>query len=160
MNELIAKMRILAKAETIVARVHIRRAVQQVGLVLAAALFGLLALAMLNAALYLYLAKRFDPALAALAVAGLDLALAMIGLAVASRLELDPDVKEAESLRDRALGELSAEAERLRMQLHALGQDIERIRTAVTGFAQPGGINPTSAFQWLMVLINHFRRKG
>jgi hypothetical protein len=159
MNALIAKVRILAKAETIVARVHVRRIVQQTGLFVAAALFGLLALAMLNVALYLYLANRFNPALAALAVAGTDLALAMIAVVVAGRLELDPEVKAAESLRDLASSELSAEADRLRTKLADLGRDIEHIRAAVTGIAQPGGIIPSSAFQWLTMFINHLRRK-
>jgi hypothetical protein len=159
MNELIAKVRMLAKAETILARVHIRRMVRQAMLVLGAALFGLFALAMLNVALYLYLANRFDPAPAALAVAGLDLALAMIAVVVAGRLEIDPEIKEAESLRDLASSGLSAEADRLRTQLDDLGEDIKRIRTAVTDIVQPGGIHLSSPFQWLMMCINYLRRK-
>jgi hypothetical protein len=159
MEELIAKLRLLAKAEAILVRLHLRRAVRQVSFVLAAALFGLLALAMLNVAFYLFLAPRFDPAWAALAVAGLDALLAVVAVVAASRLELGPEAEAAASIRDLASDELAADAERLRAQLDDLGQDIKRIRAAVTGTAQPGGISLPAVFQWLMMLVGYLRGK-
>jgi type VI protein secretion system component VasK len=159
MEELIAKLRLLAKAETILVRLHLRRAVRQVSFVLAAALFGLLALAMLNIALYLFLAPRIDPALAALAVAGLDALVAVVAVVAASRLELGPEAEAAASLRDLVSNELAADAERLRAQLDDLGQDIKRIRSAVTGLTEPGGIGLPAVFQWLMTLVSYLRRK-
>ena len=159
MNELIAKLRLIAKAEAILVRLHLRRAVRQVSFVLAAAVFGLLALAMLNVALYLFLAPRFDPALAALAVAGLDALLAVVAVAAAIRLELGPEAEAAESIRDLASNELAADAERLRAQLDDLGQDIKQIRSAVTGIVQPGGISLPAVFQWLMMLVGYLRGK-
>jgi hypothetical protein len=85
----------------------------------------------------------------------------MIAVVAAGRLELDPEVKEAESLRDLALSELSAEADHLRIQIDELGHDIKRIRTAVTGITQPGGISQSMVFQWLIMLINYvFRKRG
>ena len=159
MDELIAKLRLLAKAEAILVRLYLRRAVRQVSFVLVAALFGLLALAMLNVAFYLFLAPRIDPAFAALAVAGLDALLAVIAVAAASRLELGPEAEDAESIRDLASDELAADAERLRAQLDDLGQDIKQIRSAVTGIVQPGGINLPAVFQWLMMLVGYLRGK-
>jgi hypothetical protein len=159
MNELIAKLRLIAKAEAILVRLHLRRAVRQVSFVLAAAVFGLLALAMLNVALYLFLAPRFDPALAAFAVAGLDALLAVVAVAAAIRLELGPEAEAAESIRDLASNELAADAERLRAQLDDLGQDIKQIRSAVTGIVQPGGISLPAVFQWLMMLVGYLRGK-
>jgi hypothetical protein len=159
MNEMIAKVRLLAKAEVILFRLHLRRAARKVSLVLVAALFGLLALAMLNVALYLFLAPRVDPALAALAVAGVDVLLAAISVSVAGRLELGSEAEAAASLRDLASNELAADAERLRVQLDDLGQDIKRIRSAVTGNAQPGGIGLQAVFQWIMMIVGYLRRK-
>lgn len=159
MDELIAKLRLLAKAEVILVRLHLRRAVRQMSFVIVAALFGLLALAMLNVALYLFLAPRFDPALAALAVAGLDALVAIVAVAVASRLELGPEAEAAASIRDLASDELAADAERLRAQLDDLGRDIKRIRSAVTGIVQPGGLGLPVIFQWLMMLVGFLRRK-
>ena len=159
MDKMIAKLRLLVKAEVILVRLHLRRAVRQVSLVLIAALFGLLALAMLNVALYLYLVPSFGPALAALSVAGTDLLLAVVAVVAAGRLELGPEADEAESLRDMVSNELAADAEDLRAQFDDLGQDIKRIRSAVTGFTQPGGIDLSMVFQWLMMLVGFIRRK-
>lgn len=159
MEALIAKMRLLAKAEAILVRLHLRRAVRQVSFVLAAALFGLMALAMLNVAFYLFLAPRIDPALAALAVAGLDMLVAVAAVVAASRLELGPEAEAAVSLRDLATTELAADAERLREQLDDLGQDIKRIRSAVTGITHPGGIGLPGIFQWVMMFVSFLRRK-
>ena len=159
MDKLIAKLRLIAKAEVILVRLHLRRAVRQVSFVLAAALFGLLGLAMLNVALYLFLAPRFDPALAALVVAGLDTLLAVVAIVAASRLELGPEAEAAASIRDIALDELANDAERLREQLDDLGQDIKRIRAAVTSITQPGGISLPAMFQWLMMLVSYLRGK-
>ena len=159
MEALIAKLRLLAKAEAILVRLHLRRAVRQVTFVLVAALFGLLALAMLNVALYLFLAPRIDPALAAFAVAGLDALLAVVAVVAASRLELGPEAEAAESIRDLAANGLAADAERLRAQFDDLGQDIKHIRSAVTGFTEPGASGLPAVFQWLMMLVGFLRRK-
>jgi pilus assembly protein TadC len=159
MNDLIMKLRLLAKAEAILVRLYLRRAVRQVSLVLAAALFGLLALAMLNVALYFSFEPRFGQASAALAVAGLDLLLAVVAVVAASRLGLGPDAVAAELLRDRVSSELVADADRIRTQLDDLGQDIKGIREAVTGFTNPGGIDFPLVFQWLMMLVSFLRKK-
>jgi len=159
MEALIAKMRLLAKAEVILVRLHLRRAVRQVSFVLVGALFGLMALAMLNVAFYLFLAPRIDPALAALAVAGLDMVLAVVAVVAAGRLELGPEAEDAESIREIASKELAADAERLRAQLEDLVQEIKRIRTAVTGITQPGGIGLPAIFQWVMMFVSFLRRR-
>lgn len=157
MEKLIVKMRLLAKAEVILVRLHLQRAVRQMSLVLAGALFGLLALAMLNVALYLFLAPRIDPALAALAVAGFDTLVAVIAIAAASRLEVSPEAEAVASIRDQVSNELAADTERLQAQLNDLGQDIKRISSAVTGFTNPGGIGLPAIFQWLMMLAGYLR---
>ncbi len=159
MDKIIAKVRLLAKAEVILFRLHLRRAARQASLVLLAALFGLLAVAMLNVALYLFLAPRVDPALAALAVAGVDVLLAVVSVTAAGRLKLGPEAEAAALLRDEASNELAADADRLRAQLDDLVQDIKHIRSAVTGHAQPGGIGLPAVFQWIMMLVGYLRGK-
>lgn len=159
MDELIVKLRLLVKAESILIRLHLRRTVRQVSLVLAAALFGLLALVMLNVALYLFLEPRTGPAQAALAAAGLDLLAAAAAVIIAGRLGLGPEAGSARSLRDLASAELAADADRLREQLNDLGKDIKRIRAAVTGITHPAGIGLPRMLQWLVMLIGLLRRK-
>jgi len=159
MEELIAKLRLLVKAETILVRLHLRRAVKQVSLILVAALFGLIGLAMLNVALYFSLTPQIGPAPAALVVAGLNLLFAIIAVIIAGRLGLGAEADAAESIRDIASTELATEAERLRSQLDDLGHDIKRMSAAVTGITQPGGIGLPTLFQWLMTLVSYLRRK-
>jgi hypothetical protein len=159
MDDLIVKLRLLAKAEAILIRLHLRRAVRQSSLVLVAALFGLLALAMLNVGLYFTFAPQLGQALAAFAVAGLDVLLAAAAVVLASRLGLGPEAGAAESIRDRLSSELAADADRLRAQLDDLGQEIKRIRAAVQGLSSPGGINFQDVFQWLMMITGFLRKK-
>jgi len=159
MDELIVKLRLLAKAEAILVRLHLRRAVLQMSLALVAALFGLLALAMLNVALYLYLVVRMDPALAAFAAAGMDLLIGVAAVVAASRLELGREAETAEMIRDRAISELAADTEHLRQRLEGLGEDIKGIRTSISGILQPGGIGLPTVFSWIMMLVGFLRRK-
>lgn len=159
MDEIFVKLRLLAKAEAILVRLHLRRVVRQVSLVLAAALFGLLALAMLNVALFLYLAPQFGQAHAALAVAVLDLVVAVGAVMAASRVGLGPEAAAAESLRDTVSSQLAADADRLRAQVEDLQQDIKRIRESLSGVVSPGGIGLPMIFQWLMTFVGFLRRK-
>ena len=159
MDDLIVKLRLLAKAEAILIRLHLRRAIRQSSLVLVAALFGLLALAMLNVGIYFALVSQLGQAPAAFIVAGLDLLVAIAAVVVASRLGLGPEASAAESIRDRVSGDLAADADRLRVQLDDLGDDIRRIRAAVTDFTNLGGINWPAAFQWLMMIAGFLRKK-
>jgi len=159
MDELIVKLRLLAKAEAILVRLHLQRAVRQVSFVMVAAIFGLLALAMLNVALYLFLASRIDPALAAFAAAGLDLLIGVAAVASAVRLELGSEAEAAEMIRDRAINELASDAERVRRQLEGLGEDIKGIRHSVAGILQPGGFGLSTVFSWIMMLVGFLRRK-
>jgi hypothetical protein len=159
MDDLIVKLRVLAKAEAILVRLHLRRAVRQMSLALAAALFGLLALAMLNVSLYLYLSVRMDPALAAFAAAGVDLVIGVAAIIAAGRLELGSEAETAEMIRDRAITELAADAERVRQQMESLGDDIKGIRTSISSILQPGGISMPAVFSWVMMLIGFLRRK-
>ncbi len=159
MDEFLIKMRLLLKAEMILFRLQLRRIVQQAAFYLAAALLAVLAAGMLNIALYLYLAPRLDNAGAALAVALVDIVLAVAAVAVAGRLQFGPEVDAVKALRDAALAELTADAERAKTQIAELQDDIKGIRTAVTGFLDFGGVNLTSLFQWVPVLLRVLLRR-
>ncbi len=159
MDELLIKMRLLLKAEMILFRLQLHRTVQQTAFYIAAALLTVLAAGMLNIALYLYLAPRLDNAGAALAVAVVDIALAVVAVVAAGRLRLGPEVAAAKDLREAAMTELAADAERVKTQIAALHDDIKQIRTAVTGVLSFGGINLTSLFQWVPMLLRVLLRR-
>ncbi len=159
MDEFLIKMRLLLKAEMILFRLQLRRTVQQAAFYIAAALLAVLAAGMLNIALYLYLAPRLDNAGAALAVAIVDIVLAVAAVVVAGRLHLGPEVDAVKALREAALAELTADAERVKTQIADLHDDIKGIRTAVNGFLGFGGVDLTSLFQWVPVLLRVLSRR-
>jgi hypothetical protein len=159
MDEFLIKMRLFLKAEMILYRLQLRRIVQQAAFYLAAALLAVLAAGMLNIALYLYLVPRLDTAGAALAVALADIVLAAAAAVAAGRLRPGPEVDAAKDLREAALAELAADAERIKVQIADLHDDIKRIRTAVTGFLSFGSFDLTSLFQWVPALLRILSRR-
>lgn len=159
MDEFLIKMRLLLKAEMILFRLQLRRTLQQAAFYIAAVLLAVLAAGMLNIALYLYLAPRLDNASAALAVAIVDIVLAVVAVVVAGHLRLGPEVDAVRALREAAMAELIADAERVKTQIADLHDDIKRIRTAVTGFLSFGGVNLASLFQWVPVLLRVLLRR-
>ena len=159
MDEFLVKMHLLLKAEIILLRLQLSRTIQQAAFYIAAALLAVLAAGMLNIALYLYLAPRLDGASAALAVAMVDIALAVVAVVVASHLRLGPEVDAVRSLREATMANLTVDAERVKTQIAELQDDVKRIRTAVTGFMSFDGVNLASFIQWVPVLLRVLMRR-
>jgi len=159
MDEFLIKMRLLLKAEMILFRLQLRRSVQQAALYIAAALLAVLAVGMLNIALYLYLVPRLDNAGAAVAVAIVDIVLAVVAVVFAGRLHLGPEADAATALRDDAMAKIAADAERVKAQIADLQDDIKGIRTAVAGFMDFGGVNLASLLQWVPALLRILLRR-
>jgi hypothetical protein len=141
MDETILKLRILARAEVTLARVHGRVLARR--LLLAALTVGaiLLTVVMVNLGSFELLAERFGKGAAAFVVAGVNAALAVVLLLLAGRQRPCPEEQMVQDIRDLALAELSADAEAVRQGLDAVTSDLERIRTgigALTGGAGAG----------------------
>ena len=160
MEEFLVKIRLLLKAEMLLFRLQLSRAIRQAAFYIAAILLTVLAVGMLNIALYLYLVPRLDNASAALVVAIVDIVLAVVAVVVAGRLHLGPEVDAVRTLHEAAMAELTADAERVKTHITELHDDIKRIRAAVTGFLSFGSVNLDSLFRWVPMLLRVlFRRK-
>jgi len=159
MEEFLVKIRLLLKAEMILFRLQLRRTVLQATFYIAAVLLVVLAVGMLNIALYLYFAPRLDNAGAAFAVAIVDIVLAVVSVVVAGRVRVDPEVDAVNALREATMAKLTEDAERVKTQIADLHDDIKQIRTAVTGFLSFGGVNLTSLFQWVPMLLRVLLRR-
>jgi hypothetical protein len=157
MEDFLVKLRILFRAEFILVRLHLRRAVKQTALFVVAGLLSVLSAAMLNVALYFYLVPRLDGAGAALVVALIDLILAAAAIAFAGRMALGPEEASAKVLADLSMTELASDIGHATKQIRDLEDDIRQVRSAVTNLLTFGNINLASVFQWLMMLINIFR---
>ncbi|HYA88942.1 MAG TPA: hypothetical protein VEI57_18035 [Nitrospirota bacterium] len=158
MDVLLVKMRLLLKAEMILFRLQLRRTIKQAAFYIAAALLSVLATGMLNIALYLYLVSHLDNASAALAVAIVDIVLAVVAVVFAGHLQLGPEVDAVKALREDAMASLAADATAVKTQIADLHDDIKRIRTAVTGFMSFGGVNIASWVPELLRVV--LRRKN
>jgi hypothetical protein len=159
MDEFLVKIHLLLKAELILFRLQMRHTVRQAAFFVAAALLAILAVGMLNIALYLCLAPRLDNASAALAVAVVDIVLAVVAVVVAGRLQPGPEVDAVRALREATMANLTADTERVKTHITDLHDDIKQIRTAVTGFLNFGGINLASLFQWVPILLRVLLRR-
>jgi len=159
MDEILLKLRILAKAEMVLFRLHLRRTLRQAALSLAAVFIIILAMGMLNLALYQYLIPRLDSAGSALAVAVIDILVAAVILYAAGRQQLGAEYDAAQELRERVVSDLMAEADRLRAYVTELHDDIRQIRASASGFLNTGGINIASILQWLVVLARGFWKR-
>jgi hypothetical protein len=159
MDEMVVKLRLLAKAEFILLRLHLRRAAKQAAFYLIAALMAVLAVGMLNIALYFYLSPMLDRPGSALVVACIDIILAAIVIIVASRLTLGPEAEAANSLRELTMSELVADIDRVKNQIADLSADIKQIRSSVSGFMGVGSFGLPSIFQFLQMVLGLFRRK-
>ena len=159
MEEFLVKIRLLLKAEMILFRLQLRRTVLQATFYIAAVLLVVLAVGMLNIALYLYFAPRLDNAGAAFAVAIVDIVLAVVSVVVAGRVRVGPEVDAVNALREATMAKLTEDAERVKTQIADLHDDIKQIRTAVTGFLSFGGVNLTSLFQWVPMLLRVLLRR-
>ena len=158
MDDLVLKLRILAKAELLLFRLQLRRTLRQAALGLIAVLLVVLAVGMLNVALYQYLAAPLGSAGAALVVALLDLAIAGLVLVAAGRQQLGEEYETAHDLSEKVMADLNADILRLRAQAADLQDDIKQLRMAASGFLNPGGFSLPTILQWISMVFRFFRK--
>ncbi len=141
MNDSVRKIQILARAQTAILRVQLRRSVQSLVLVAVGLVFALLAIAVLNFAGYEALAVRLGPGRAGLIVGCIDLVLAAAlfakGLAQSAPTEEEALARE---ITDMATEGLSADLEATRSELRdfmkstrRLGELVHDVTSVVSG---------------------------
>lgn len=153
MDHLISNLRVLWRAEQIVAELQLRRMVARTGLVAFAALIAVFGLAMLNLAAYLALDPRVGPVVAALMVGFGDLLLAAIALLVAGRSTAGRDLDVAMEVREVAFDAVQADVRSLAGEVTAVRRDLLGLGRSVGGFirnpldgALPGLLLPLATF--------------
>lgn len=137
------KLRILARAELALAKIRAHRTGFQAALFAVAALFALAGLALLNLAAYHALVPRLGPALAALAVAAVNMLLAAIAVTVAVKARPGrADEKMAQEIRDLASAEIKKDVEEVRDDINRVSDEIAGIRAGISSMRKvvPGGV--------------------
>jgi hypothetical protein len=106
-------LRALLRADTLLARIRLKRAITGIALLSIALIFCGLALIMLNVAAFAALAERWSPAWAACAVGAGDLVLAGILMLFASRPISEATLQLAHETREAAIDAMQQSAPRL-----------------------------------------------
>ena len=141
MDETLMKLRILARTEMTIARIHGQRMANRFKLYSIAIGLLLLTVVMVNVGAYQFLSQTYGNSMAAFLVAAANGVLA-IGLIYAGR-ERPPGPEEqmVQEIREMALTELSADVDAIKQDFTQLGADVERIRTGFTALTGGGGVS-------------------
>ena len=139
MSDTVQKIRVLSRVELALLKIHFRILTRQALLCAAGLLLALLAVAMVNAAIYLFFAERLDRDVAALIVAAFNAVLAAGLFVAATRTRPGPEAAMVEEIRDLAVSEIQADAEAVRQKLNDVTVDVQRIRSGISGVFGGGG---------------------
>jgi hypothetical protein len=141
MEKIVRDLRILWRAESIVAEIQFHDFMARSELRGFAAVMAVFALFMLNLAGYFGLAPWSSPVWASVAMAAIDLGLAAVLLAFASSAKQGRDLDLAREVRQTALVALEAHARDMQQEVTSLRDEICGIRAALSRLAH----NPLDA---------------
>ena len=132
MGSTMRKVRVLANTELLLLKIQLRTLLQQALLSLAGLLLAVVAAAMVDVALYLFLAEHMHGYAAALIVAALNAILAIGLLVAASKTQPGAETAIVEDVRDLASEQIEADIDAVRRDFDRLSADVQRIRTGFT----------------------------
>ena len=140
MSRISRNISIIWRSERLIAQRRLAVLRRQTGLMAAAGVVAGVGLIMLNAAAYLALSSRMDPAWAALIVAVVNLALAAILISVANSADSEADVAPVAEVRDLAMEDLEAEIKDATDEAKELAQSVRRLARDPLGIAGSGAV--------------------
>ena len=162
MDEMIKKLKILARAEIHLARIRSERAADRTKLYALAIGLVLLAVVMVNVGMYELLAETYGDAVAAFMVAGVNIVLAALLAFAARQLQPGPEEQVVREIRELALTELTADVDQLKQEVAAFSGDVKRIRGGLSAFTSGGGIGASwnSLAPVITMIIQALKQRG
>lgn len=136
MDNIVRNLRVLWRAESIIADIRFRQLATKAGLRAAAGLLGLFAFLMANLAVFFALQEVWGPVWAAAAVAGGNFVLALMLLFIAERTKPGREMDLALEVRNMALQSLEEDAQAVQLQLTELREEVRGVRQAIVGFVK------------------------
>jgi hypothetical protein len=135
----IRNLRVMLRANTIIAGIHGRRLAARSGLNAFAGLIGAFGLLMLGVAVFFALEKIWGPVWASAAVGGFNIVLAAILVLVAGRMQPGRELDLATEVRDAAVDAVTGDLRAVEADLAALAHAIRHPfdSTLVAGLATP-----------------------
>lgn len=140
MDDTLVKLRILASAETNLARIRLRRLANRSALYAIAVGLILLAVVMVNIGAYQLLSHGYGDSVAAFLIAAGNGVLAVILIFAAGRIRSGPEEQMAYEIREMALTELTTDFNDVKGEFDKLGKDVKRIRTGFSILTKGGSI--------------------
>lgn len=142
MNRISRNLTILFRTERLIARRQMAVLRTQTGLMAFAGLVTGIAIIMLNVAAFFALETVMASYLAALTVALANVMVALVLVAVASRMSADKDLEPAVEVRDMALAEIEADLNEVAEEARELTRNVSRMARDPLGTALPALIGP------------------
>jgi len=158
-NDLAKDLDLLRKADLLIGRIWLNAMARRLGFLVLAGLFAVFGLGMTNVAGFYGLQEFAGPAWAAVIVAIADFILFAMVLLVAGNVTPGSEIKLAIDVRKMAMDAVQADAQDLKLNIDAFGQEIRDVKEGIMGFLQ----NPLDvAVQKLLVpaatsIINRLR---
>lgn len=140
MDETLMKVRILARAEMTMARIHGQQMANRVKLYSIALGLLLLTVVMVNVGAYQFLSQTHGNTVAAFLVAAANGVLAMGVIFAGRQRPPGPEEEMVREIRDMALTELSADVDAVKQEFTQLGDDVKRIRSGFSGLTSGAGL--------------------
>jgi hypothetical protein len=136
MDSVARNLRILWRAESIIADIRIRQTMTRSSLRGVAALLGTFAFLMGNLSLFFALQQAWGRIWAAAVIALANLLLAVVMLIVAQRSKPGREMELAFEVRNSALQALESNARALQQQFAEFREEVREVREAVVGFVR------------------------
>jgi hypothetical protein len=134
MDSIVRNLRVLWRAESIVADARLKQVVARIGLRAAAAALALFGFFMCNVAVFFALQEIWGPIWAAAAIGGANIALAIVLFVVAGAAQGGREMALAVEVRDMALRELETDAKAVQAQFAGIRDDVRGVQQAVGNF--------------------------
>ena len=139
MNDFIKKLQVLVRSETAIQRINLQTVARQTILYAVGIILILLAVAMLNVAIYKGISEDYGEVTGALIVAVLNGILAAVLMIIANRTKPGPEAAMAKEIRELALTEINADVHKIEQNLNDFKSDVQRIRSGFGGLIGGGG---------------------
>jgi len=142
MERFVHSLKVFWRAERLLKTNELRLNIHKVQLTAIASLVGLFGLLMLTLAIFFALVPIWGQAGAALAIAGIDLALAAIFIIWARSLKPAAEAEMVREVRDMALGDMEHELSLADAEVRALKQEVQHFVRNPVDALLPGVIGP------------------
>ncbi|HLN11210.1 MAG TPA: phage holin family protein [Xanthobacteraceae bacterium] len=136
MDNIVRHLRVLWRADSIIADIRFRVLLRRSGLIAFASLIAVFGLFMLNVAGYFALEQFWGPIWAAAVVSLIDFVVALVLVLIAARSNPGHELDLALEVRGLAMRGLEDEAQSVQASLVALHDEIRGVSTALTGFVR------------------------